>query len=1026
MYKLENNVAWTTELKEAFKHNVTRAKLIWSGTEINEQNYIRDLELDDERYISNYGFIGTATAKKVEVNLSDINGDINLENQEFTLKIGADYNGTTYYINYGNFIVDKPPENDETNGKKRVVAYDYMIKFNKPYTNRVTYPCILKVLLQDVCSQAEVELGSTSFLNDDFVVQDNQFEGATLREVLQNIGKCAFSWARIGQDNKLYLDFSLIPETTETITIDEYKSDAFKKANEYYGPVNQVTYADSNMEGQESRVKDQSSIDLNGLKEIVIYDNVFAYTPTKRDQLIQAGSNILGLTYMPITQLDLIGFAYLDCCDMIEVETLDENTYTSRVFNHRITYNGTLHDGIVTEGTSNNEEAYKNTATDIYQNQQTRIIVDKANKQIQAVIEEVSEQNNKISQVTQTVDELNSKISDIADITTSQESTNAKVLLENINESEPIMIKVHPTGSNISYLYPRANLYPSANLFMTTRTIRFTNLSEYEVTTDSTYTSYKRYYSYDGTDYTLLVAGTDYTIGNTITGTIYENKYIDYEIPMNLLWYDADNYDEFLLDYDSQTCQVRKKVQYNADGTTSLLPTETTHTFTYPTINLEDGDYEVELLGYSGAYIFVRMVTKNMYTSQYVLKSEMNSEITQTKSEINASVDQKLTGYSTTSEMNSAINIKANQITSQVSETYETKSNANSNYSAINQRATGIETTVSQKVGKDEVISTINQSAEAVTIKANKISLAGKTINMTSDNIAINSTNFSVTKDGQINATSGNIGGFSLGSTNFSGALNGIYAYNDFDLRSAQCMVMDNISHNTILTDVFDADNSGTVDSGDFLLIKKILLGTATNTKNMQGTFQINTKDPKNCISVKKGNNIAVSMGLGGINSNLITTENLVCGSVDNNGFSGITINGPTGIFRMTKNNGLKIEMNRNGEITCTSVTQTSKESMKKNIEKYEDNALQLVKNSEIYEYNFKTEDDNSKKHIGFVIGDEGGNYKTPEKVISANGEGIDPYIMTSILWKAVQEQQKVIEDLQQEIKSLKEEEKNG
>ena len=90
--------------------------------------------------------------------------------------------------------------------------------------------------------------------------------------------------------------------------------------------------------------------------------------------------------------------------------------------------------------------------------------------------------------------------------------------------------------------------------------------------------------------------------------------------------------------------------------------------------------------------------------------------------------------------------------------------------------------------------------------------------------------------------------------------------------------------------------------------------------------------------------------------------------------------------------------------ITTPELAQTSKESKKKNITKYEENAIEIVKNSEIYTYNFKSEDDKHKKHIGFVIPDAGGNYKTPEQVIANNGEGISNYDMTSILWKCVQE----------------------
>ena len=77
---------------------------------------------------------------------------------------------------------------------------------------------------------------------------------------------------------------------------------------------------------------------------------------------------------------------------------------------------------------------------------------------------------------------------------------------------------------------------------------------------------------------------------------------------------------------------------------------------------------------------------------------------------------------------------------------------------AIEATAGGIVSTVL----KDSVISTINQSAESVTIDASKISLTGKTINLTSDDIAIESTNFSLTKDGHIHAISGNIAGWTL------------------------------------------------------------------------------------------------------------------------------------------------------------------------------------------------------------------------------------------------------------------------
>lgn len=97
--------------------------------------------------------------------------------------------------------------------------------------------------------------------------------------------------------------------------------------------------------------------------------------------------------------------------------------------------------------------------------------------------------------------------------------------------------------------------------------------------------------------------------------------------------------------------------------------------------------------------------------------------------------------------------------------------------------------------------------------------------------------------------------------------------------------------------------------------------------------------------------------------------------------------------------------------ITTPNVTQTSLEETKKNISKVEENALEIVKNAEIYNYNLKSEKDTDKKHYGFVIGEK---YRTPDEVIANSGEGIDIYSMCSILWKAVQEQQKQIEELKE------------
>lgn len=57
-------------------------------------------------------------------------------------------------------------------------------------------------------------------------------------------------------------------------------------------------------------------------------------------------------------------------------------------------------------------------------------------------------------------------------------------------------------------------------------------MKEYSITTDTKYISIKKYYSYDETEeiYTLLVAGTDYTIGDNVASDTYDVKRMEVSV----------------------------------------------------------------------------------------------------------------------------------------------------------------------------------------------------------------------------------------------------------------------------------------------------------------------------------------------------------------------------------------------------------------------------------------------------------------------------------------------------------------
>lgn len=140
--------------------------------------------------------------------------------------------------------------------------------------------------------------------------------------------------------------------------------------------------------------------------------------------------------------------------------------------------------------------------------------------------------------------------------------------------------------------------------------------------------------------------------------------------------------------------------------------------------------------------------------------AELSKQVTETKeyaesaaetAESNAKQDtaDKLKDYSTTTEMNTQINATAEGISAEVSRKLQSYSTTEQMNSAIRQTADSINTEVSKKVNGDEIISKINQSAENVSIEANKINLNGA--------VTANQ-NFKIGLDGSMEALSGLIG----------------------------------------------------------------------------------------------------------------------------------------------------------------------------------------------------------------------------------------------------------------------------
>lgn len=638
----------TNDFKEAIKAPVREMDSIITYILNGETIQLGMDDLNSVNCITN-GNILKSTMKQLDI---DTNVEIpkgTILNYRFGLKVDDDFE----YLNMGNYVVDKIERQEDTQSYK-ITCYDKMLFTMVEYDEiNIEYPTTIRTYLSAICEKLGIifKNANTEFVNYDKPIPMDLYKGLryTYRDVLDEIAQATASTICINENDD-QLEIRYINNTGDEIN-EDYLKDINVKFEEKYGPINTIVFsrsADSDKIAQsipENLPDDEkNSIEIRD-NQILNFNN--------RDIFIGGILNQLyGLEYY-LNDFSSFGIGYYNICDKYNI-VVGENTYPCILFNDEFMVTQGLEENIYTEMPEETETDYTKTDKTDKRINQTYLIVDKQNQVIEGVVSNVEDQNEQIAEIRLQYNELLSRISDIADITTSGESSYGRVNLTDVNASQPISIKIYPIGENISYLYPYNGLYPSDTLYMKSRTLRFTNTTTSEV--------------------------------------------FDWVLPTDLWYYDNTTYDELELSYGDGTNSnviVTRRCQINADGTTSTLATPTTETYAYPSyLMFTDGDYTAELIGYNAGYLYVQLMAKNIYTTQFYTKAETNSVINQKADEINLGVTQTLSNYSTTNQMNSAINLKANEITSTVSETYATKTTTNQLSTRIGQTAKGISLTV--------------------------------------------------------------------------------------------------------------------------------------------------------------------------------------------------------------------------------------------------------------------------------------------------------------------------------------------
>ena len=436
----------TEQFKIECKENATKYEktgkihVIEDNIDITESDNLVDFSIKDNCYVKD-NFIGTTVAKKITVNILNPNNEINLEDKEITAQTGMIINGKEEIVPFGNFIIEKP-DSKEAKEKTSFTGYDYMVKFNILYKNRVTFPISAGDLFKDVCGQAGVEVGNTDFINSGYMILGNPFtNNENCRTVLSNIAQLAGGFAKIGRDNKAYikslknisnllkvkdvnamtvkeLNLTIVKmlsggkdNADETLDGNNYLDD-FSKNNKW-GKVNSLVIRISGIEGENTSIPDEASINEEGLTEVVIEDNYFLIDEAERKKVITALWNALKeIEYLPF-KTTYYGYPYIDSGDIIYIQDTKDIGYISYVFNHTFTFNGGFSGEIETPALTKTQVAYKSTTNAKTKFKQTERKIDKINGIIEDIIEEQNETSQKLSQHEQTIDSIKDTVSSV-------------------------------------------------------------------------------------------------------------------------------------------------------------------------------------------------------------------------------------------------------------------------------------------------------------------------------------------------------------------------------------------------------------------------------------------------------------------------------------------------------------------------------------------------------------------------------------------------------------------------------------
>lgn len=348
-------------------------------------------------------------------------------NYQFGVKVGNAYE----YLNYGNYIVYSSEKQEDLNSYK-IICYDKMLYSMVDYElMNITYPITIRDYISAICTHLGLTFknASNEFTNYDKEIQSELYLdengnslGYKFRDVLDELAQVTASTICINEEDD-ELEIRYITDTNDVINEDYFK-DVKVDFGEKYGPINSIVLSRS-AGADNVYLQDEESILENGLCELKIEDNQILNSNDRADYLPDILEQLDGLEYY-LNDFTSIGIMYYNVCDRY-TSRIDNKDYTCIMLNDEALVTDGLEENIHTDMPIISVTDYSKADKTDRKINQTTLIVDKVNGEIESVVRTV---NNIDTKVNNNYDELKTQFNDYTPVSRTIQVENSVTQLQ--------------------------------------------------------------------------------------------------------------------------------------------------------------------------------------------------------------------------------------------------------------------------------------------------------------------------------------------------------------------------------------------------------------------------------------------------------------------------------------------------------------------------------------------------------------------------------------------------------------------